>query len=130
MVYGVVALIVKADDIGLHLAETGSGPTRSFGRGLVKGTPVLLQALTVIGTAAMLWVGGSIIIHGLAEFGFHGPEHLIEHAATMLQQALGVIPAVVAWVARSFLQAVLGIAVGAVIVLAFGLFKPKKSHAT
>ena len=128
-VYGVVALIVKADDIGLHLAETGSGPTRSFGRGLVKGTPVFLQALTVIGTAAMLWVGGSIIIHGLAEFGFHRPEHFIEHVATVVQQALGIIPAVVGWIMTSFLQAALGIAVGALIVLAFSIFRPKKAQA-
>lgn len=129
VVYGVVALIVKADDIGLHLAETGSGPTRSFGRGLVKGTPVLLQALTVIGTAAMLWVGGSIIIHGLAEFGFHAPEHFIEHFATVVQEALGIIPAVVGWITTSFLQAVLGVAVGALIVVAFSILRPKKAHA-
>ncbi|MDP9839845.1 putative DNA repair protein MutK [Neorhizobium huautlense] len=129
VVYGVVALIVKADDIGLYLAETGAGMTKAFGRGLVKGTPILLQALTVIGTAAMLWVGGSIIIHGLAEFGLHGPEHFIEHIATVVQQTVGVIPEVVGWIATSLLQAVLGILVGAIVVFAISVVKPAKPHA-
>ena len=61
-VYGVVALIVKMDDIGLHLAKRGAAATRKLGRGLVKAMPVVMQALAVIGTAAMLWVGGGILV--------------------------------------------------------------------
>ena len=66
-VYGVVALIVKLDDIGLHLAERSSASARALGRGLVHIVPSLLTGLSAIGTAAMLWVGGGILVHGLEE---------------------------------------------------------------
>lgn len=115
-VYGVVALIVKADDIGLHLVRRGSGATRALGRSLVVGTPFVLKMLTIVGTAAMLWVGGSIIIHGLAELGLHGPDLFVEHAAEFVQDAVGVLPAITTWSTTSFLQAVFGITVGAVVV--------------
>ena len=74
-VYGAVALIVKADDAGVALAANGiggpfGGLTRAFGRGLVKFMPYFLKALATIGTAAMVWVGGGIIVHGLAQYGF------------------------------------------------------------
>src|SRR6478609_3428715 len=68
-VYGVVALIVKLDDIGLHLAERRNRPARVFGNALVHLVPKLLSALSVIGTAAMLWVGGGILVHGREEIG-------------------------------------------------------------
>jgi predicted DNA repair protein MutK len=88
-VYGVVALIVKADDAGLALVrrprDTAAGRLlRRLGWGLVKGVPHFLQALAVIGTAAMVWVGGGILVHGAAEFGWHLPEaavHALAHAA-------------------------------------------------
>lgn len=70
-VYGVVALIVKADDVGLHLTKSGGPLSRTVGAGLVKGVPFLLKALAIVGTAAMLWVGGSIIVHSLAGIGWH-----------------------------------------------------------
>jgi uncharacterized protein len=75
-VYGFVAMIVKMDDIGLHMAKRNNGAAKVIGRGLVNGMPKLLTFLSVVGTAAMLWVGGQIIIHGLhihpAEyFGLH-----------------------------------------------------------
>jgi uncharacterized protein len=64
-VYGVVAVIVKLDDIGLHLARASGAATRAIGRGLVHVVPKLLSGLAGIGTAAMLWVGGGILLHGL-----------------------------------------------------------------
>ncbi len=70
IVYGVVGLIVKMDDIGLHMAKRSSRAASSFGRGLVKAMPKVLEGLTIIGTAAMLWVGGGIIVHGLEHFHF------------------------------------------------------------
>lgn len=75
-VYGVVGLIVKMDDIGLHMAKRNSGVSQTIGRALVRGMPKLLAFLAVVGTAAMLWVGGQIILHGLhihpgAMIGFH-----------------------------------------------------------
>ncbi len=81
-VYGSVALIVKMDDVGLHLAkEAPVAAIRSFGRGLVKAMPLLMKFLSVVGTGAMLWVGGSIIIHGLHELGMHHPYADIHHLA-------------------------------------------------
>lgn len=71
MVYGSVALIVKADDVGLAMVAKGRlGATRAVGRGIVAGMPTFLKVLTWVGTAAMLWVGGSIIVHGLKDLGF------------------------------------------------------------
>src|SRR5690606_17266380 len=70
IVYGAVALIVKGDDFGVWMARNGrTPPGRAFGRGLVKGMPVFMHVLSIIGTAAMTWVGGSIVAHGLYEFG-------------------------------------------------------------
>jgi predicted DNA repair protein MutK len=81
IVYGVVALIVKMDDIGLHMAKQSNAATRAFGRGLVKAMPVTMEALTVIGTAAMLWVGGGIIVHGLEHFHLTPVPHWVEAAS-------------------------------------------------
>ena len=116
-VYGVVALIVKADDIGLHLARSGPRIIRGLGRGLVKGVPVILSVLATVGTAAMLWVGGSIILHGLADFGMQEPEHLIEQAAHAFQQLWPAGPAIAGWLVTAVCQGVLGILIGAVIVI-------------
>ena len=75
-VYGAVALIVKADDAGVALAAGGGpAPVRALGRGLVVGMPVLLKLLGLVGTAAMLWVGGGILLHGLEEYGVTAPGH-------------------------------------------------------
>ncbi len=76
-VYGVVGFIVKMDDIGVHLAARASRFMSAFGRGLVKSMPHLLKGLSVIGTAAMLWVGGGIIVHGLEHFGLNAVPHVI-----------------------------------------------------
>ena len=62
VVYGAVALIVKMDDIGLHLTESAPSAGEKLGRGLLRAMPRLLALLSIVGTAAMLWVGGGIII--------------------------------------------------------------------
>ena len=77
-VYGVVGLIVKMDDVGIHLAQRASSFVSAFGRGLVQSMPHLLKGLSFIGTAAMLWVGGGIIVHGLEHFGLETVPHFIE----------------------------------------------------
>jgi hypothetical protein len=116
-VYGVVALIVKADDLGVALARRESPVARSFGRGLVLGMPVLLKLLAVVGTAAMLWVGGGIIVHGLEEYGLAGLGHGIHAAAEAVAHAL---PASVAgaaeWLVSAAAAGVVGLAVGAAII--------------
>lgn len=90
LVYGAVALIVKADDIGLAMArkaKTGAG--RATGRGILVAMPWVMRILSVVGTAAMIWVGGGIFIHGLAEFGLPQVEHLIEAVAHPAAEAFG-----------------------------------------
>ena len=124
LVYGVVALIVKADDAGLALAGTSHGMLKLIGRALVTGVPYLLKILAMIGTAAMLWVGGSILVHGIAEFGLHGPEHLIEAMASGVASASGPLAGVLHWLTTSAAQAVLGIAAGAATILVVQIAAP------
>ena len=94
LVYGAVALIVKADDIGLALArQAKSGVGRATGRGILIAMPWIMRTLSIVGTAAMIWVGGGIVIHGLAEFGLPQVEHLIEAAAHPAGEALGAFGA-------------------------------------
>src|SRR5690606_26193381 len=104
-VYGAVALIVKADDFGLFMAKNGrTPPGRAFGRGLVTGMPYFMQVLSLIGTAAMTWVGGSIVVHGLYEFGIGGPEHIIETAAHWAEATFPAIAGVAGWFATAFVD--------------------------
>lgn len=119
-VYGVVAVIVKADDAGVALAKNPVSALRLFGHGLVFGMPVFLKGLAAIGTAAMLWVGGSILVHGMAQLGQAGPEHLIHDISEGVAHTLAIAPAVVGWTVTSALQALLAIAVGAVTIVVMG----------
>ena len=116
-VYGAVALIVKADDAGLWLAKNGrTGGGRAVGRGLVVGMPYFMQVLSVIGTAAMTWVGGSIIVHGLHEFGFTAPELIVETVAHWAEHALPFMAGVAGWLATAMVDFVFGLALGAVMI--------------
>ena len=114
-VYGAVALIVKMDDIGLHLAQGPSGLLKAVGRGLVKGMPVVMSALQTIGTAAMLWVGGGILVHGAHTLGLHWPSEPIEHMAHAVGAALP-LGGVFAWLTTALASAVVGLVLGAAIV--------------
>ena len=117
LVYGGVALIVKADDFGLLLAKKGhTGAGRAFGRSLVVGMPVFMQGLAVIGTAAMIWVGGGIVIHGLVSFGFAWPEHVLEAAAEAVAHALPSVADFAGWVITALLSGIGGIVLGAVLI--------------
>ena len=117
-VYGAVALIVKADDVGLHMASEGRlAPTRALGRLVVRSMPGLLTALTVIGTAAMLWVGGSIIVHGLEVLGIPGPANVIHDAAyaighTLPDRFFGVGE----WLVKAAMDGVLGVGLGLLLI--------------
>lgn len=119
-VYGVVALIVKADDVGIAMAKTSSAVLQTIGRGLVYGMPIFLKVLAAVGTAAMLWVGGSILVHGVAQLGYAGPEHLIHDVSAAVVSAISLAPSLVGWLATSVQQAVLAIIIGAVAVAAMG----------
>jgi len=115
-VYGVVALIVKLDDIGLHLVERGSAGTRAFGRGLVHVVPSLLRGLSAIGTAAMLWVGGGILVHGLEELKFlEFVPHAIHALAHSAAAAIAFAPGLAEWFVNALGGAVVGLIVGAVV---------------
>ncbi|UWQ97056.1 DUF808 domain-containing protein [Rhodobacteraceae bacterium M385] len=113
LVYGAVALIVKADDVGLHMASNGRlGATQKIGELIVRGMPGFLKALTFVGTAAMLWVGGSIIVHALAEMGWHGPEHWIEGIAHSVGGENGAI----IWTVTAAIDGVLGVILGMILI--------------
>ncbi|MEM8918942.1 MAG: DUF808 domain-containing protein [Pseudomonadota bacterium] len=115
-VYGAVALIVKMDDVGLHLATENTGFAASFGRGLVNFMPKLLTGISIIGTLAMAWVGGGLLVHNIAAVGWHGPEHLI---ALISHPIVGILPESWGYFGEGILFAVLsglmGVAIGAVI---------------
>ena len=116
-VYGLVGAIVKMDDVGLHLVKEGRlGVTRAVGRGLVSGMPGLLKALGVIGTAAMLWVGGGIIVHGMEALGWGAVAHLFHDVAKAVGGAAPGIGGLVEWLVNATASGVFGLVVGAVIV--------------
>lgn len=116
-VYGVVGFIVKMDDIGLHMAGRQDGGSRAVGRALVYAMPRLMAALSVIGIAAMIWVGGGIVVHGLEEFGVAGPAHVIHDAAAAAAHASPVAHGLVEWLVSAIGSGLVGLALGGVIVL-------------
>ena len=115
-VYGVVAIIVKLDDIGLHLAGRKNAGVRAFGRGLVHGVPYLLTSLSGIGTAAMLWVGGGIILHSMEELHFGWLPGHIHDAAHYVAVSAGALAPVVEWIANALAASLFGFLVGGIIV--------------
>lgn len=137
LVYGGVALIVKADDAGVALAtnerpvsslvrRNGNSPssadralaplTRGFGRGLVHAMPVLMRILSVIGTAAMIWVGGGIIIHGLEGYGFAWLGHAIHDIAIAAAHAIPAFSGAVEWLVTAAGSGLFGLLLGAVLI--------------
>ena len=117
LVYGAVGLIVKMDDVGLHLAKKTSAAAKATGRMLLHAMPVLLTLLAGVGTVAMLWVGGGIVLHGLHEVGLHGPSdwaHNVQHA---IEHGTGALGGVLGWLSYAALSALFGLMLGAVIAL-------------
>ncbi|WP_419255343.1 DUF808 domain-containing protein [Caulobacter sp. ErkDOM-YI] len=127
-VYGVVGLIVKMDDIGLHLAQRKNAAVRGFGRGLVRAMPITMEALTLIGTAAMLWVGGGIIVHGLEHFHLTPIPVWVEGFSHWAHGVPGV-GAVTGWLAFALGSAVVGLVVGGVLASAMHLWHHRKGAA-
>ncbi|WP_432514313.1 DUF808 domain-containing protein [Kineococcus sp. SYSU DK001] len=121
LVYGAVGLIVKMDDVGLKLADRPSAGVARFGRGLVGAMPKLLTFLTVVGTAAMLWVGGHILLVGTDELGFHPLYEFVHHLEEAVHDAAGAFGAVLGWLVNTLFSAVIGLVVGAVIVVVLSL---------
>ena len=133
LVYGVVALIVKMDDVGLHLAEKPSKGSQRVGLALVSAMPRLLAAISLIGTLAMLWVGGHIFLVSLYEIGghdgllegtgigdvLHAPYDLVHHWEVDVHDALGgALGALAGWLVNTLLSAIVGLVVGGIILAA------------
>ncbi len=127
LVYGVVGLIVKMDDIGLHLAERDSGAAQAVGRFLVRGMPKLLALLSTVGIVAMLWVGGHILLVGVDELGWHGPYSLVHHLEEGVHGVAGV-GGLLGWLVNTLASAVIGLAVGALVVAVMHVL-PKRRKA-
>src|SRR4051794_8707225 len=124
-VYGVVGLIVKMDDVGLHLATTRDGAVAGLGRGLLRGMPIVLSVLAKVGIAAMLWVGGHILLVGLDELGLHAPYEFVHHLEEDVGDALG---GVAAWLTNTVASGLLGVLVGAIVVAIMHRWGPKPRH--
>ena len=117
LVYGSVALIVKMDDIGLYLARTAYWRwARAVGRGLVLAMPKFLTFLATLGTAAMLWVGGSMLVHGAEVFGFAAPAHAFEHLAEIAAHAIPMAEGLVTWAVKAALDGVVGLIAGLALI--------------
>ena len=120
-VYGAVAIIVKADDVGVALAANRSesilgGISRTVGRGLVLGMPYFLKTLSIVGTAAMIWVGGGIIVHGLETYGYTSIGHAIHQVAELAAHAVPFAQAAIEWIVGATGAGVVGLVVGAILI--------------
>ncbi len=115
-VYGAVGLIVKMDDVGLHLSQKPGAAARKVGAFLLAAMPKLLAVLSVVGTAAMLWVGGGIVIHGLHEVGFHPPYDLAHGVQAAVEGISGGLAGVTGWFSYAAASALFGLLLGGVIV--------------
>ncbi|MEL4183485.1 DUF808 domain-containing protein [Corynebacterium bovis] len=111
LVYGAVAGLVKMDDLGLHIARGHEGAARRVGRALVAAMPKVMSVLSVVGTVAMLWVGGHILLVGSNELGWHAPFAVVHHLEEAVEGAGGAV----VWLVKTGCSAVVGFAVGSVV---------------
>jgi uncharacterized protein len=118
LVYGVVAGIVKMDDVGLRLSQRSSSAAKRVGHAMVRAMPRLLAVISVVGTAAMLWVGGHILLVGADDLGWHAPYDLVHHLEEGVHDAVSGLGAVLGWLVNTAASAVVGLVVGAVVVAA------------
>lgn len=125
LVYGVVAFIVKMDDIGLRLAETRHGAVAATGRLLVRAMPKVLAVLSTVGIVAMLWVGGHILLVGVDDLGWHALYDLV-HRAEGAAHTVSGIGGFLAWLTNTLASALIGLVVGAVVVAVLHLVPRRK----
>ena len=130
IVYGLVALIVKMDDIGLRLVESDSSGSQKVGRALVNFMPKLLSGLSIVGTAAMLWVGGHILLVGADELGWHAPYDWVHHREEDIADAVGAFGGVLAWIFNTAVSAAIGIVVGGIVVTVIHQINRRRHPAT
>lgn len=127
LVYGVVAIIVKADDMGMALARRETAALRLLGRGMVKGMPSILGVLGAVGTAAMIWVGGGIVLHGMEEYHLTGLPAFVHHAAVAVGEAAPFAPGFVEWAVGAVGSGLFGLLLGGAIVALLHLI-PRRTH--
>jgi len=111
-VYGVVALLVKIDDIGLTMAKSPVRRVRHTGTRIVRSMPAVFRVISVIGTIAMLWVGGHLVIVNLGAVGWHALADLLHGVENLLAPAGGFI----VWLGDTLISAVAGLITGLIIV--------------
>lgn len=114
VVYGAVALIVKMDDIGLSMVRRDQ--LAALGRLIVKGMPAVMKLLTIVGTAAMIWVGGNIVIHGLHELGLRQPDEWIIRQAEWAAAAVPFAHGAVRWIVVAFFDGIFGLILGLILI--------------
>lgn len=127
-VYGAVGLIVKMDDIGLHLVKMPSSAAKLVGSALLKAMPVLLALLATVGTLAMLWVGGGIILHGSEVLGFAAPAHLAHAAQHAVEQSTGALGGVLGWLTYAVSSALVGLVLGAIVAMLVHVIAKARAH--
>jgi len=128
IVYGAVAGIVKMDDVGLSLTRRASTGAQRLGRTMVRAMPVVLRWLSTIGIAAMLWVGGHILLVGADELGWHGPYEVVHDLEHEVHDAPA--HAVLEWLVNTAASAVVGLAVGLVVVAGAMALQRRRTGAT
>lgn len=117
LVYGAVAILVKMDDVGLRLSQIARlAATRSFGLWLVKSMPVLMTVISVVGTAAMLWVGGNILVHGVEVLGWRWPYATIHHTAEAAAHGIGHFEGAAQWITTAAMDGVVGLTLGGLLI--------------
>lgn len=130
LVYGVVAIIVKMDDVGLMLSQRKLPATQAFGRGLVRAMPVVMSVLSTVGIAAMMWVGGHIMLTSIDSMGFHAPLELLHHAEEAVGHALPAIAGFAEWVVDTLGSALVGLVIGSAIAGVLAVIRRLRSGAT
>lgn len=126
LVYGAVAVIVKMDDVGLHLMDRQSPAARRVGHRLVTAMPVVLEVLSFVGMLAMLWVGGHILLVGLDELGMTAPYDLL-HLLAAPGAAVPAIGAVLGWLVETLGSLLFGLVLGAVLVVVTHLLPGRRT---
>lgn len=129
LVYGVVGLLVKIDDIGMHLMKKDSSGVKKFGEGLVKAMPKVMNVISVVGTFAMLWVGGHILLTGFDALGWHWPYSIAHHAEEWVHSLIhGGLGSALAWLAETLVAMVFGAIIGGIIALVMHFIPRKNKH--
>ncbi|WP_156842070.1 DUF808 domain-containing protein [Novosphingobium aquimarinum] len=129
VVYGAVALIVKMDDIGLSLAKRPSEAAQRTGKALVRAMPIVLKVLSSVGTLAMLWVGGGILLHGSEELGFAAPAHLAHDLQHAVAHATGALGGALGWLTYAIASGVVGLIVGAIVAMIVHVVMMSRGHS-